>query len=89
MKKNIISAVFDSRSEAEAAIGELRNKGIDSGKLSLIGRNEDGTSVTYGSGERAEEGMSDTVKGALGGAGAGGRRRAQTPRPAARPGLSM
>jgi hypothetical protein len=71
MKKNIISAVFDSRSEAEAAIGELRNKGIDSGKLSLIGRNEDGTSVTDGSGERAEEGMSDTVKGALGGAGIG------------------
>ena len=71
MNQNIISAVFDSRSEAEAAIGELRNEGIDSGKLSLIGRDQGGTTVTDGSGERAEEGVGDTVKGALGGAGIG------------------
>ena len=71
MNQNIISAVFDSRSEAEAAIAELRSTGIDSGKLSLIGRDEDGTNVTDGSGERAEEGMGDTVKGAIGGAGIG------------------
>ncbi len=71
MNQNIISAVFDSRSEAEAAIGELRSAGIDSGKLSLIGRDGDGTTVTDGSGERAEEGAGDTVKGALGGAGIG------------------
>jgi hypothetical protein len=71
MNQNIVSAVFDSRSEAEAAIGELRSAGIDSGKLSLIGRDGDGTTVTDGSGERAEEGVGDTVKGALGGAGIG------------------
>ena len=71
MNQNIISAVFDSRSEAEAAIAELRNEGIDSGKLSIIGRDEDGTNVTDGSGERPEEGVGDTVKGALGGAGIG------------------
>ena len=71
MNSNIISAVFDSRSEAEAAIGELRSEGIDSGRLSVIGRDGDGTTVTDGSGERAEEGMGDTVKGALGGAGIG------------------
>ena len=71
MNQNIISAVFDSRSEAEAAIVELRSEGIDSGKLSLIGRDDDGTKVTDGSGERAEEGIGDTVKGALGGAGIG------------------
>ena len=71
MNRNIISAVFDSRSEAEAAIGELRSEGIDSGRLSVIGRDGDGTTVTDGSGERAEEGMGDTVKGALGGAGIG------------------
>jgi hypothetical protein len=71
MNKNIISAVFDSRSEAEAAISELRSQGIDSGRLSLIGRDGDGTTVTDGSGEQAEEGMGDTVKGALGGAGIG------------------
>lgn len=71
MNRNIISAVFDSRSEAEAAIGELRSEGIDSGRLSVIGRDGDGTTVTDGSGERAEEGVGDTVKGALGGAGIG------------------
>lgn len=71
MNQNIISAVFDSRSEAEAAIADLRSEGIDSGKLSLIGRDEDGPNVTDGSGERAKEGMGDTVKGALGGAGIG------------------
>ena len=71
MNKNIISAVFDSRSEAEAAISELRSQGIDSGRLSLIGRDGDGTTVTDGSGEQAEEGIGDTVKGALGGAGIG------------------
>lgn len=71
MNKNIISAVFDSRSEAEAAIGELRSEGIDSGRLSLIGRDESGTTVTNGSGEAAKEGLGDTVRGALGGAGIG------------------
>ena len=73
MNQNIISAVFDSRSEAEAAISELRNEGIDTAKLSLIGRDEDGgrARVTDGEGEHVSEGMGDTLKGALGGAGLG------------------
>ena len=73
MSNNIISAVFDSRSEAESAVGELRGQGIDSARLSVIGRDDDGgkARVTDGSGEHAEEGMGDTVKGALGGAGIG------------------
>jgi hypothetical protein len=73
MKQTIISAVFDSRSEAEAAIGELRNEGIDTAKLSLIGRDEDGgrARMTDGDGEHVGEGMGDTIKGALGGAGLG------------------
>lgn len=71
MNQNIISAVFDSRSEAESAVGELRGQGIDSAKLSVIGRDGDGTTVSDGSGETAKEGMGDTVKGALGGAGIG------------------
>lgn len=71
MNQNIISAVFDSRSEAEAAISELRSAGIDNGKLSLVGRDGDDTTVTNGSGERPEEGVGDTMKGALGGAGIG------------------
>ena len=73
MNQNIISAVFDSRLEAEAAISELRNQGIGTAKLSLIGRDEDGgrARVTDGDGEHTGEGMGDTIKGALGGAGLG------------------
>jgi hypothetical protein len=71
MNQNIISAVFDSRSEAESAVGELRAQGIDSSRLSVIGRDEDGTNVTDGSGERTADAAGDTAKGALGGAGLG------------------
>jgi len=70
MNQNLISAVFDSRSQAEAAVNELRSEGIDTAKLSLIGRDDNGTNVTDGAGE-SSEGMGDTVKGALGGAGLG------------------
>ena len=71
MNQNMISAVFDSRSEAEAAIAELQSQGIDNAKLSIIGRDEDGTTIADGSGEVAKEGVGDTLKGALGGAGIG------------------
>lgn len=73
MSKTIISAVFDSRSEAESAVGELRGQGIDSAKLSVIGRDEEGgkAHVTDGDGEHTGKGIGDTVKGALGGAGIG------------------
>ena len=75
MNDNIISAVFDSRSEAESAVGELRGQGVDSARLSVIGRDEDGGKARVtdgdGDGEHAGEGMGDTVKGALGGAGIG------------------
>ena len=73
MNRNIISAVFDSRSEAQDAVTELRSAGIASDKLSIIGRDGDGTNVTDGSGERSDDGdgTGDAVKGALGGAGIG------------------
>ena len=71
MSQTIISAVFDSRTEAEAAIAELRGQGIETDKLSIIGRDEDGPTRTDGSGEEATDGIGDTVKGALGGAGLG------------------
>jgi uncharacterized membrane protein len=72
MNQNIISAVFDDRSEAEAAINELRSAGAETDKLSIIGRDEGQTSVRDGTGEVAHgDATSDTVKGALGGAGIG------------------
>lgn len=41
MQSNIISAVFDSRAEAERAISELRSAGVDNDAISIIGRDGD------------------------------------------------
>jgi uncharacterized membrane protein len=72
MSQNVISAVFDSRSEAEAAVQELRSAGIDTSSLSLIGRDEDRTTVSDGDGQVTDDDAgSSAAKGALGGAGLG------------------
>jgi uncharacterized membrane protein len=72
MNQNIISAVFDDRSEAESAIAQLRNAGVETGRLSIIGREEGETTVSDGAGEIADsDAGSDAAKGALGGAGIG------------------
>ena len=72
MNQNIISAVFDDRSAAEAAVNELRSAGAETDNLSIIGREEDQTSVRDGTGDVVDDdATSDTVKGALGGAGIG------------------
>jgi uncharacterized membrane protein len=72
MDRTIISAVFDDRSEVEAAIRELRSAGVDTGRLSVIGRDEGRTTVSDGSGEVTDDDAgSDAVKGALSGAGIG------------------
>jgi hypothetical protein len=41
MQGNIISAVFDSRSEAERAISELRSAGVDNDAISVVGRHDE------------------------------------------------
>ena len=72
MTKQIISAVFDNRSEAEAAVQELRSAGIETGRLSVIGRDEDRTTVSDGTGEVVDDdAVGDTAGGALAGAGIG------------------
>jgi len=72
MTKRIISAVFDNRSEAEAAVSELRSAGVDTGKVSLIGRDEDRTTLSDGTGEVTDDDAgSDAAGGALAGAGIG------------------
>ena len=72
MNQNIISAVFDDQSEAETAIRELRSAGVDTGRLSVIGRDEGRTTVSDGSGQVTDDDAGgDAVKGALGGAGIG------------------
>ena len=71
MNQNIITAVFDLRSEAEAAIRELRDAGLDADRFSVIGKEEGRTTVADGAGEDTGETACDAVKGALGGAGIG------------------
>jgi uncharacterized membrane protein len=72
MNQNVISAVFDSRSEAEAAVQELRSAGVDTSSLSVVGRDEERTTVRDGDGQVTDDDAGeDAVKGALGGAGLG------------------
>jgi hypothetical protein len=64
MSDRTVSAVFDSRSEAERALAELRSAGIPENSISIIGRGETGDD---------DDGVnkSGALKGALGGAGVG------------------
>ena len=72
MTQQIISAVFDDRSEAEAAVRELRSAGVDSNLLSVIGRDEGRTTVSDGSGEAVDDNSAGAAAGgALAGAGIG------------------
>lgn len=54
MQGNIVSAVFDSRSEAERAISELRSAGIDTSAISVIGKDGGDVQETTGSGEHVD-----------------------------------
>lgn len=57
MQGNVISAVFDSHSEAERAISQLRSAGIDNSSISVIGKHDgDRVSETSGSGEHVSDG---------------------------------
>lgn len=72
MNNNLISAVFDDRSEAEAAARELRSAGVPDSALSIIARRE-GAEGDFGDADTHEVGdkTGDMVKGALAGGGAG------------------
>jgi hypothetical protein len=66
MNDRIVSAVFDSREEAERAISEVRSAGVNESALSVIGRHGE----EHGDDDGANK--SGAVKGALAGAGIGG-----------------
>lgn len=72
MNDNLISAVFDNHSEAEAAARELREAGVPDTALSVIARREEGGG-DYGDAETHEvkDKGEGTLKGAVVGAGAG------------------
>ncbi|WP_114226716.1 MULTISPECIES: general stress protein [Sphingomonas] len=46
MQGHIISAVFDSRSDAERAISDLRSAGVDDSAISIVGKHDDDTVTT-------------------------------------------
>lgn len=70
MNQSIVSAVFDSRSEAERAVSELRSAGIADNAISLVGQRDDGkTTETDASGKGVDgDGL---VKGLAAGAAGG------------------
>lgn len=72
MNQNIVSAVFDSQSEAETAVRELRQAGVSDSALSVIARHE-GAGGDYGGADTHEvkEKGEGLIKGAIGGAGVG------------------
>jgi hypothetical protein len=72
MNENVISAVFDSHSDAEAAARELREAGVADSALSVIARPQE-DSGDYGDAETHEvqDKGEGALKGGLVGAGAG------------------
>ncbi len=72
MNQSIVSAVFDSHSEAETAVRELRRAGVRDSALSVIARNDSGDG-DYGDANthEAKEKGEGAIKGALLGGGAG------------------
>jgi hypothetical protein len=72
MNHNLVSAVFDNRSEAESAVRELRQLGVNDSALSIIARHE-GAGGDYGgaSTHEVKEKGEGLIKGAIGGAGVG------------------
>jgi hypothetical protein len=69
MNNNLVSAVFDDTSEAEAAVRELRSAGVPDSALSVIARRE-GAEGEYGDADTTE--VADKSEGAIKGALAGG-----------------
>ena len=75
MNERIVSAVFDSREEAERALNELRSAGIDQDSISIIGRHgeqNDSDSIDGDRGDSDDVNGSGAAKGAIGGAIGGG-----------------
>ena len=72
MSDNIVSAVFDSHSEAETAVRELRQAGVRDSALSVIAHRDSG-SGEYGGAHthEAKEKGEGLIKGALAGGGVG------------------
>jgi hypothetical protein len=75
MNQNLVSAVFDSHSEAERAIAELRSAGVRDSALSILHREDGRTTTSDGGGNRTGDddggNKSGLVKGLIGGGAVG------------------
>ena len=73
MNQNLVSAVFDSHSEAERAITELRGAGVRDSALSVVHQQDGKNTTSDGSGSTTDDGgnKSGLVKGLLGGGAVG------------------
>lgn len=69
MRDNLVSAVFDNRSEAERAVSQLRQAGVQDSSISVIAQREGEKAVTTDGG--GDEVAKDVIGSAALGAGAG------------------
>jgi hypothetical protein len=72
MNQNLVSAVFDSHSDAERAITELRSAGVRDSALSIVHQQDGKNTTSDGSGSTTDDGnKSGLVKGLIGGGAVG------------------
>ncbi|MBC7987817.1 MAG: hypothetical protein H7X93_14290, partial [Sphingomonadaceae bacterium] len=64
MNQNLVSAVFDSRSEAERAVSELRSAGVNDSAISIIAQRDGENTETDGAGEAVTDVVGKTALGA-------------------------
>ncbi|SOB86473.1 hypothetical protein SAMN06297144_1578 [Sphingomonas guangdongensis] len=71
MIQSIASAVFDSETDADHAIAELRQAGVPDSSLSIIAQENGRTTTTSGTGETHGDGHGSIVRGLIGGGALG------------------
>ncbi|MFD1787568.1 hypothetical protein ACFSC3_08290 [Sphingomonas floccifaciens] len=67
----VVSAIFDSNSEAERAVSELRQLGVNDADLSLIAQSKGTMTTREGGGEVTDEEHTNILRGILGGGALG------------------
>lgn len=71
MNTNLVSAVFDSRADAERAVTELRSLGVTDRAVSIIAQHGDDGKITTTTGDGTDNNASGLGKGLTIGAGVG------------------
>ena len=57
MNQNLVSAVFDSQTEAERAVTELRSAGLSDSAISIVAQHDGTNTTTDGSGDESTKGF--------------------------------